>query len=159
MSCPSSLKYSQACSSNGYDSYSGSCTCGTFDASVHVQEQLVEYQVDSTISTTLTYSAGSSVNFCSSFQSTCSGWLDSIACPNGQRQSSACSDATPSTYNGVCTCGGIDASQQIQDKIVDALVASSAPSASVASTYSPAKMDFCNSFENLCDTFNNAVRL
>lgn len=149
INCPADEKVSIGCDDVlDYDTWQGVCTCGDYDTSDRVTEDIYDSLMRSNFQTLVVEfnqtnhnnidrntsyefsSPDKQWDMCASYKAICNSFLDKIACPTALQQISTCGNISTAYpygqiqyYNGSCVCGGMDTlNDRNFEVVIDALL-------------------------------------
>jgi hypothetical protein len=111
-------------------------------------DTIVEYSIQDKVSSMVVSGSGGKMDVCGTFDKACSSFLTGIKCPSATQLKQGCSTGSSySSFVGRCSCGTIDASEQVLNSILSYSV-----SGRFASTLTTAnsKVDICKSYSSAC---------
>lgn len=97
------------------------------------------------------------VKLCPTFKNVCGYFLDQIQCPAEDRVNFGCAMGNDyETYQGQCSCGGIDAGDRVRRLVIDTYIGPKIEMIS-DSFMTTDGIDFCNTFTCACARGGSSV--
>lgn len=97
------------------------------------------------------------VKLCPTFKNVCGYFLDQIQCPEEDRVNFGCAMGNDyETYQGQCSCGGIDAGDRVRRLVIDTYIGPKIEMIS-DSFMTTDGIDFCNTFTCACARGGSSV--
>ena len=165
VNCSAVARTSQGCTDGtSMATWVGVCACGTFDASVRVQELLIDSQARLNVTGSLVAvwpTAGdggggvepeTAIDMCISFQNLCDHTLQRINCPAPLRVNNPCGRLGISNFLGICECGlMLQGDTRVAELIIDALAYRRYDMLPYGGYLSaPVPASFCAIYEDVC---------
>jgi len=124
VNCPIQKQQVKSCKNmNDYSSFIGLCSCGNFDASFRVSEDIYDVIMKPNFQYTIT-KTNNTWDFCSSYTNICDLFLFKIGCPINKKINEACGETNMiDSIIATCECGNLTTlSERGIELIIDSLL-------------------------------------